>query len=159
SVGISLWRIVGWVIRSALLLVVLSFVLSEWVVPYTNERANSIKSHQSVAALGEVRGYWSREGQRFIYVDYANSQGQLKRIQVVDFDQDYRSKSITNADQGQFVKDGQWTLGGTQQIQLQPEGDAVKTVAAQQPFSLALQPKYVHMVTIDPEDLSFSQLV
>lgn len=159
SVGISLWRIVGWVIRSALLLVMLSFVLSEWVVPYTNERANSIKSHQSVAALGEVRGYWSREGQRFIYVDYANSQGQLKRIQVVDFDQDYRLKSITNADQGQFVKDGQWTLGGTQQIQLQPEGDAVKTVAAQQPFSLALQPKYVHMVTIDPEDLSFSQLV
>ena len=33
SVGISLWRIVGWVMRSALLLIVLSFALSEWVVP------------------------------------------------------------------------------------------------------------------------------
>ena len=30
---------------------------------------------------------------------------------------------------------------------------------ATQPLSLALQPKYVHMVTIDPEDLSPSQLV
>ncbi len=29
----------------------------------------------------------------------------------------------------------------------------------EQPLSLALQPKYVHMVTIDPEDLSPSQLV
>jgi lipopolysaccharide export system permease protein len=87
SVGISLWRIVGWVIRSALILVVLSFALSEWVIPYTNEQAKSVKSHRSVAELGEVRGYWSREGQRFIYIDYANAQGQLKNVQVVDFDQ------------------------------------------------------------------------
>lgn len=159
SVGISLWRIVGWVIRSALVLVLLSFALSEWVVPYTNERANSVKSHQSVAALGEVRGYWSREGQRFIYVDYANSQGQLKRIQVVDFDDNYRLKSVTNAEQGQFVRDGQWLLDHSQQMSIQPQGDAVLANAAEQPFSLALQPKYVHMVTIDPEDLSFSQLV
>ena len=50
--GISLWRIVGWVMRSAMLLVVLSFVLSQFVVPYTNEHAKSIKSHRSVAALG-----------------------------------------------------------------------------------------------------------
>ncbi len=54
SVGISLWRIVGWVIRSALVLVLLSFVLSEWVIPYTNEQAKSVKSHRSVAELGEV---------------------------------------------------------------------------------------------------------
>ena len=66
SIGISLWRIVGWVIRSALILVILSFALSEWVIPYTNEQAKSVKDHQSVSALGEVKGYWTREGQRFI---------------------------------------------------------------------------------------------
>ena len=51
SVGVSLWRIVGWVMRSALLLVVLSFALSEWVIPYTNEKADSIKSHRSASSL------------------------------------------------------------------------------------------------------------
>jgi lipopolysaccharide export system permease protein len=61
SVGISLWRIVGWVMRSALLLIVLSFVLSEWVIPYTNEKAQSIKKQRSVATLGEVKGYWSEK--------------------------------------------------------------------------------------------------
>ncbi|MDM1757955.1 MULTISPECIES: LPS export ABC transporter permease LptG [Acinetobacter] len=157
--GISLWRIVGWVMRSAMLLVVLSFILSQFVVPYTNEQAKSIKSKQSVAALGEVKGYWTREGQRFIYIDYANSKGNLKQVQVVDFDQDYRMKSLLNAEQGNFVENGQWNLSQATQVNLQSDGRATLNRDRQHNFALALQPKYVHMVTIDPEDLSPSQLV
>ncbi|QPF32341.1 LPS export ABC transporter permease LptG [Acinetobacter lwoffii] len=159
SVGVSLWRIVGWVIRSALLLVVLSFALSEWVIPYTNEQAKSVKSASKAAQLGEVRGYWTREGQRFIYVDYANSQGQLKNVQMLDFDQNYRLRGTLQADQGQFVKDGSWTLDNTEQFDILQNGNATLVKQQQQPLALALQPKYVHMVTIDPEDLSPSQLV
>ena len=159
SVGISLWRIVGWVMRSALLLIVLSFVLSEWVIPYTNEKAQSIKKQRSVAALGEVKGYWSREGQRFIYIDYANSQGQLRNIQAIDFDQNYRLQSFVSAEQGQFIKDGQWTLDKSHQVDLLAQGNAIKTDHEQQALGLALQPKYVHMVTLDPDDLSPSQLI
>ncbi|EPG35696.1 LPS export ABC transporter permease LptG [Acinetobacter colistiniresistens] len=159
SVGISLWRIVGWVMRSALLLIVLSFVLSEWVIPYTNEQAQSIKKQRSVAALGEVKGYWSREGQRFIYIDYANSHGQLRNIQTIDFDQNYRLQSFVSAEKGQFLKDGEWVLSQSHQIDLLAQGDAIKTDHEQQSLGLALQPKYVHMVTLDPEDLSPSQLI
>lgn len=159
SVGVSLWRIVGWVIRSALLLVVLSFALSEWVIPYTNEQAKSVKSASKAAQLGEVRGYWTREGQRFIYIDYANSQGQLKNVQMLDFDKNYRLRGTLQADQGQFVKDGSWTLDNTEQFDILQNGNATLVKQQQQPLALALQPKYVHMVTIDPEDLSPSQLV
>ncbi len=159
SIGISLWRIVGWVIRSALILVILSFALSEWVIPYTNEQAKSVKDHRSVSALGEVKGYWTREGQRFIYIDYANAQGQLKHVQVVDFDEGYHLKGVLNAAQGQFVKDGDWNLERVSQVDILPQGNATLVNAAQLPLSLALQPKYVHMVTSDPEDLSPSQLI
>ena len=157
--GISLWRIVGWVIRSALLLVVLSFVLSEWVIPYTNEHAKSVKNHRSVAELGEVKGYWSREGQRFIYIDYANAQGQLKNIQVVDFDDRYRLKGVLNAQEGQFVENGQWKIAQSKQMDILAAGNATAVQHDNTNLSLALQPKYVHMVTIDPEDLSPSQLI
>ena len=159
SAGISLWRIVGWVIRSALILVLLSFALSEWVIPYSTEQAKSVKDHRSVNALGEVNGYWTREGQRFIYIDYANAQGQLRNINVIDFDQNYRLQSFVSAEQGQFVKDGQWTLKESHQVDLLAQGNAIKTDHEQQPLGLALQPKYVHMVTLDPEDLSPSQLI
>ncbi|MFT4019993.1 MAG: LPS export ABC transporter permease LptG [Acinetobacter sp.] len=159
SIGISLWRIVGWVIRSALILVVLAFALSEWVIPYSTEKADSLKKHQTVASLGEVKGYWTREGQRFIYVDYANSQGQLRNIQVLDFDKDYRLQGELIAAQGNFSNAGQWNLQQAKQVKIQPTGDAVMEQSAQLPLNLALQPKYVHMVTIDPEDLAPSQLV
>ena len=72
SACISVGRMVGSVMRSAFVLVLLSFALSEWVIPYTNEQAKSAKSHRTVAALGAVIGYWPREGQRFIYIYYAN---------------------------------------------------------------------------------------
>ncbi|MFV5491212.1 LPS export ABC transporter permease LptG [Acinetobacter sp. ASP199] len=159
SVGVSLWRIVGWVIRSALLLVVLSFALSEWVIPYTNEQAKGIKSYNKAVKIGEVKGYWTREGQRFIYIDYANAKGELKHVQMLDFDEDYRLRGTLKAEQGNFIKDGAWSLQNTQEMNILQNGNATLTPHVEQPLALALQPKYVHMVTIDPEDLSPSQLV
>ena len=159
AAGISLWRIVGWVMRSAMLLVILSFLLTQFVIPYTNEQAKSIKSHRSVAALGEVKGYWTREGQRFIYIDYANSQGTLKQVQVVDFDENYRMKSLLNSEEGQFFKEGQWNLKNSAQVNLLDNGQAQVVNKNQQDLALALQPKYVHMVTINPEDLAPTQLL
>ncbi|AOA59620.1 LPS export ABC transporter permease LptG [Acinetobacter larvae] len=159
AAGVSLWRIVRWVMCSALVLVIASFALSEWVIPYSNERAKSVKNHQSVAQLGEVRGYWAREGQRFIYIDYANASGQLSQIQTIDFDKDYRIQALTQAQQGNFVQDGQWRLAHVTQTKIADTGPATMQLSQSLAIDMALQPKYVHMVTIDPEDLSPSQLV
>ncbi|MDM1781674.1 LPS export ABC transporter permease LptG [Acinetobacter sp. 10FS3-1] len=159
AAGVSLWRIVGWVMRSALLLVILSFALSEWVIPYTNEQAKMVKNSQKAAQLGEVRGYWTREGQRFIYINYANSQGQLSNVQMLDFDENYRLRGTLHASTGRFIQDGAWELKNTEQMDILANGNATLVNNAEQSLALALQPKYVHMVTIDPEDLAPSQLV
>lgn len=159
AVGISLWRIVGWVIRPALMLVVLSLSLSQWVIPYTSEQAKVVKHKNQAAELGEVRGYWTREGQRFIYIDYANAKGQLDQIQVLDFDHDYRLVSTLNAAKGEFLNQQQWRLDRVNQIDIFPEGHALKTVRDDENLALALQPKYVHMVTVEPEDLAPTQLL
>ena len=157
--GISLWRIVGWVVRSALILVILAFALSEWVIPYTNEQANSVKKHRTVAELGSVKGYWTREGQRFIYIDYANSEGQLKGVETLDLDDNYNLRQTITAEQGQFISNGRWDLKDSKQINILKDGNANVESQANLPLSMALQPKYVHMVTMDPNDLSPSQLI
>ncbi|ALH94589.1 LPS export ABC transporter permease LptG [Acinetobacter equi] len=157
--GISLWSIVGWVIRSALILIVLAFTLSEWVIPYTNEQAKNIKKHRTVAELGSVRGYWTREGQRFIYIDYANSLGQLKGVEALDFDEKYNLRATISAEQGNFITDGRWDLKDAKELDILNDGNAHVDVLPNLPLAMALQPKYVHMVTMDPNDLSPSQLI
>lgn len=159
SVGISLWRIVSWVIRPAMLLVVLSLALSEWVVPYSTEQANMVKKRKEVASLGEVRGYWTREKQRYIYIDYANAKGDLRQVQVLDFNDQYHLKGLMTAEQGQFKGEQNWQLQQVEQVDILQDGRAQHQHIEQQQLPLALQPKYVHMVTMDPEDLSPSQLV
>ena len=159
AAGVSLWRIVGWVMRPALLLVVLSLAISQWVIPVTNEKANRVNSQTSVAALGEVKGYWSREGQRFIYIDYANSAGQLDRVQILDFNDDYRLQSVLKAQQGHFIQNGEWRLNDTTNLAIAAAGTAQFKQTPEQALSLALQPRFVHMVTVDPEDLAPSELI
>ena len=59
----------------------------------------------------------------------------------------------------QFIKNGQWALKKAEQMDILAAGNAIKTDHEEQSLALALQPKYVHMVTLDPEDLSPSQLI
>jgi len=159
AAGVSLWKIVGWVMRPALLLVVIFVISMQWVIPYSSEQAKSIKSQRSIAALGEVRGYWSREGQRFIYIDYANSKGALNHVQIINFSENNHLESVVMAEQGQFIKNGEWTLDKTKQLSILPSGNSTFKNIQQQDLPLALQPKYVHMVTLDPEDLAPSELI
>lgn len=159
AAGISLWSIVGWVIRSALILVVLSLCLSEWVIPYTNEQAENAKEHRSVAELGSVRGYWTREDQRFIYIDYANANGELNKIQSIQLNQNYDIENVIRAQKGHFVEAGRWDLENVNEMKIYALGNATLQHDQQKNFDMALQPKYVHMVTIDPERLSPSQLI
>lgn len=159
AAGVSLWRIVGWVMRPALLLVVLSLLSVQWVLPYTKEQAHRIKNQHSERSLGEVRGYWVREGQRFIYIDYANSAGKLSQVKVINFDDNYHLKSLMKAQQGEFVHDGEWQLHSNNQLSILDSGAAQLQAIPQQAFNLALQPKFVHMVTQNPEDLAPTELV
>lgn len=159
AAGQSLWRIVGWVLRPAVGLMVLSLMISEWVIPYSNERAQAVRSESSRSvSLGEVRGYWIREQDRFVYVEYANSAGQLRHVELLQFDQNQHLTRSLTAAQGQYQQGQQWLLQQVQQANLQPNGVAVATEKAELPFELALQPRFVHLVTQSPEALAPSQL-
>lgn len=158
--GVSIWRIVRWVIRPALLLVALAFVLSQWVIPYTNAHAKMIKQQkQHVSKVGSVSGYWSKENNRFIFVDYADALGQLKNVHVLDMDDNGHLQQTLLAEQGHFEHDQQWQFSNVQLSNIQPDGNAKQQNIKQMDMNLALQPRFVQIVTVSPDDLSPSQLV
>lgn len=159
AAGQSLWTIVGWVLRPAVALMLASLMISEWLIPYSNEQAQAVRSESNrTVSLGEVRGYWIREQDRFVYVEYANSAGELRRVEMLQFDtEQHLTRSLTAA-QGQYQQGQQWQLQQVEQAVLQADGVAVARQDTLLPVELALQPRFVHLVTQSPDALAPSQL-
>lgn len=159
SAGVSLWRIVGWVLRPAVLLMLCSLAMTEWVIPYTSEQAQQVRRDASqVAALGEVRGYWVRDHDRYVRVDYASAAGALRGVRTITLNDQHRLAQTLLADQGQYQHGQDWQLSGVAIANVQSDGRMIASTMAQQTLALPLQPRFVHLVTQSPEDLAPSQL-
>jgi len=119
AAGQSLWRIVGWVLRPALALMLASLLISEWLIPYSSEQAQAVRGESSRSvSLGEVRGYWMREQDRFVYVEYANSAGELRHVEMLQFDANQHLTQSLRAAQGQYQQGQQWQLEQVQRVVL-----------------------------------------
>jgi lipopolysaccharide export system permease protein len=159
SAGVSLWRIVGWVLRPAVLLMLCSLAVTEWVIPYTSTQAQRVRSEsKQVAALGEVQGYWVRDHHRFVRVDYASAAGEIRGVRTLDFNQQHRLTQTQFADHGQYQHQQQWQLVDVLSATVLPDGSMQSSYHPTISLPLPLQPRFVHLVTQSPEDLAPSQL-
>ena len=59
AAGISVYRIVGWVLQPALVFVLLALVINQFVLPTSNQLAHEINSDERDVSITTVRGYWT----------------------------------------------------------------------------------------------------
>ncbi|TXD96818.1 LPS export ABC transporter permease LptG [Psychrobacter frigidicola] len=59
AAGVSIYRIVGWVLQPALVFVLLALVINQFVLPHSNQLANEINNKDSGSLVASVRGYWT----------------------------------------------------------------------------------------------------
>ena len=59
AAGVSLYRIVSWVLQPALAFVILALVINQFVLPTTNQWAHEINSTEDEVSITTVRGYWT----------------------------------------------------------------------------------------------------
>ncbi len=163
AAGVSLWRIVRWVLRPALLFMVLSLLLSQFILPYSAERAQRVRQHGQTAKLGEVHGFWLKNNQQFIYLRYANSQGHIDDIQMMQFDNQARLTNTMTAQAGDFLpqslsKAPMWRLKQVYLTRVLPDGSLSRTLQPTYDIPLNLEPRFVHLLTSEPSALAPTQL-
>ena len=63
AAGVSVYRIVGWVLQPALLFVILALVINQFILPTSNQLANAIDSDNddNSSLVTTVRGYWTMQ--------------------------------------------------------------------------------------------------
>lgn len=159
AAGISKLRIVWWVMQPASLLVVLALVFNQFVLPITNEKAREIRNPESRQQLTQISGYWLKDNQRIIYVDYANDQGQLSHIQTWQLNaQNDITKHLT-AQTGKYQsQQDNWRLNQVKTLTLAQDGTVSRQVNREISFKLPIAPDIIYLLTRPAEDLSLTQL-
>ena len=126
--GISVYRIVGWVLQPALLFVVLALGINQFVLPHSNQLANEINNKDSSSLVTSVRGYWTvqprfkavdgssdnntdnkadssnvqPDGSDILYIDYADVQGNIGLVKRWHLDNNGNLQTAIHADGGRY---------------------------------------------------------
>ena len=109
AAGVSVGRLVGSVLKGALVLVAVAVVLGEVVAPYCERLA---ETRRAVALDGSGRGedgYWIRDGRRFVNVVRVRSGDRAEDMYIYEIDSRGRLRTVTHAGQARY-RDSAWVL-------------------------------------------------
>lgn len=128
AAGISVYRIVGWVLQPALLFALLALVINQFVLPTSNQLARDINSSyandndNSASLVTSVRGYWTMQprfitntgdnadaaslqpdGSDVLYIDYADVQGNIGEVKRWHLDNNGHLQTAIRAEGGKYI--------------------------------------------------------
>ena len=154
TAGVSLWRILGSVMIVGVGLAATVVVISEFVAPVTEQRAELLKAERmnQPSVLRTRHGYWVRDGSNFINIRQVFGGGVLGRVSIFELDDAWQLKAMTRAREAEFV-DGAWVLREVKRALVTPT--RVETKWFREWVSpLRLKPAFVDLVTVEPLAMS-----
>ena len=112
AAGVSIYRIVLWVLQPALLFVILSLAINQFILPISNQKAHQIQDTDS-APLATVNGYWTVQehlsdngepsGSDVVFIDYADENGHIGEVKRWHLDADNNLTAVSKASDGHYI--------------------------------------------------------
>ena len=155
--GVPLVRIVGAVMAPMLLLMVLGLALSEFVMPKTEVLADfkrDIARNGGQALSSE--GLWHREGDQYVHINAARSDGVMLGITRFTFDESRVLRESSFAERAEFAGD-HWVLREVVTTRLTEQATEVVRQPTQT-WRVELTPQLVSTLITEPDALSISGL-
>lgn len=187
AAGVSVYRIVSWVLQPALIFVLLALAINQFVLPASNQLAKEINDSDSRSLVTSVRGYWTvqprfgssengdakPDGSDILYIDYADVQGNIGEVKRWHLDNSGNLQTAVHADDGQYIgrepldsADSkpseqyryEWQLNNMTKLTINQGFDSSQAIAPSDTLSLPFAPESVYLLTRKAEDLSLTQL-
>lgn len=156
--GISIVSLAWALVRIGLIFAVFTFVVGEFVTPYTEKTAQRmrIKATDSVIAQDFRSGLWIKDGRSFVNVEEVLPDTTLLKVHIYEFDDDFHLRTISDAKTGRFEEDG-WNLSEVAQTLF--EGDKIKSVYFPEASGQSLiRPELLNVLLVQPEKMSARNL-
>lgn len=154
SVGISERRVIGWVLKLAVPVVVILFLIAEFVIPTAQRMAQAerMSKMSTENAIENGNGFWAQGDHQYLnvrWVDYGNIP---RDIDIYAFTDDGELKTFTHADRARIENDGTWQLGGVIRTRLQaPEVQTEHLDTL--PWRAFLRPHQVQLLILPPDSM------
>lgn len=157
SSGISLFRIVGFVLYPVMLIIAFAVVLGEYAVPYTDQLAEGRRAIE----LGRKdslknTGLWSRERDEYINVGVVFPNGDIFGITRYRFDESNRIEEASYAEKGQFLND-HWRETGVVATRFSDDGATISRLDSRR-WNTDLTPGLMRLVSMEAQSLSMRDL-
>ncbi len=141
--------------RIGALFVVLTFSFGELVTPFAERAAQRMRlAAMSAVVAQEFRsGLWVKDELRFVNVREVMPDSSLKGVKIYEFDGDYRLRSISQAERGEFKGGNTWRLSEVAQTRFEGAGTSVSRLA-QTDWRSVLTPDLLLVLLVQPEKMS-----
>jgi len=160
AAGMSVMRICVSVLATGILLMTISALLAEIVVPVMEQRARKSRaqalSGADVTVMGH--GFWARRKNAYIHVDKMLSEGIAADIDIFEFNPEDRLESFIHAPIADIGDDKRWILYDVNQRIISGMGFTTTHLASLTLDSL-LSAKQVTVLALPPYSLSTSDLI
>ena len=153
--GMSPYAAGSTLLRIGAVFVVLTLAFGELVTPFAERAAQQLRlAAMSAVVAQEFRsGLWVKDESRFINVAEVKPDSSLRGVKIYEFDKDYRLRSISYAERGEYEKDNVWRLSGVARTSFAEGGTSVSRFAHTDWHSV-LTPDLLSVLLVQPEKMS-----
>lgn len=159
AAGLSRLNIIKSVMKTAVLLIIVSMAIGEWLAPSGEAKAREIRA-QAISGgslIASKNGVWAKDGDYFVNIGEVLDKGELKKIQVYGFNEALKIDSWMTAKSAVY-QDSHWLLQDVEEFLLINK----KIVTQKHTYKVwnsSLTPKKLGVVTVTPESLSLRGLL
>ncbi len=154
AAGASIMQIFRTVMRFGILVLVAVVVLGEFVAPAAEQYGNRVRTAaiSGDSLMRAERGYWARDGQRFIHIDKVFPGGLFSGITIYEFNKEWKLQSTVFAERAHY-RQRTWTLNQIVRSEFLPDRIITEELS-EASWDSSLNPGVINSVMIDPDKLS-----
>mgnify|MGYP003969354917 FL=1 len=155
SASLSIFAIIKAGMCAGLVVVLVSIVVSEFVVPEASVSAKTMRAEAQNKALmtKSENGFWLRDGKSYINVRKFKGEGHLGDLVVYELDEQRHLKVFSFIHEAIFIKENEWLTRGISAVQVGSEKVFSRQIEEKRwPFSITQ--RFLDIVLVKPETLS-----
>lgn len=158
AAGLSMYRLVTWMLVLGAFLGGLTLLLGEYVTPHTEQAARQLKARATsgVVAREFQTGLWAKDGNTFVNVREMQPDASLRDLRLYVFDGELHLRAMLHAGRAEWA-DGRWMLREVTETTI----GATRTRTSRVPdqaWRSAITPDLLSVLMVSPSRMSIATL-